>query len=137
MTADPGPASGGPRDRTEEPHLHISLTVGSTAHRATLRDTPAGRDFAALLPLSLTLRDFAGTEKISDLPSRLSTAEAPAGAAADVGDIAFYAPWGNVAIFYRPSEYAQGLIVFGHLETGIDHLGTATGDVPVTIAVAP
>jgi hypothetical protein len=137
VTADPGPTPSGQRSFAEERHLHISLTVGSTAHRATLRDTPAGRDFTALLPLSLTLRDFAGTEKISDLPSRLSTAEAPAGAAADVGDIAYYAPWGNLAIFYRPSGYAQGLIVFGHLETGLDHLAAATGDVPVTIAVAP
>jgi hypothetical protein len=136
VTADPGPAPGGQRNQPESGDLHISLTVGSTAHRATLRDTPAGRDFAALLPLSLTLRDFAGTEKISDLPSRLSTAEAPAGAAADGGDIAFYAPWGNLAIFYRPSGYAQGLIVFGRLETGMDHLAAATGDVPVTIAVA-
>jgi hypothetical protein len=136
VTADPGPASGSQRNQSESGDLHISLTVGSTAHCATLRDTPAGRDFAALLPLSLTLRDFAGTEKISDLPSRLSTAEAPAGAAADGGDIAFYAPWGNLAIFYRPSGYAQGLIVFGRLETGIDHLAAATGDVTVTIAVA-
>jgi hypothetical protein len=117
-------------------HSRISLTVGGTEHRATLRDSPAGRDFAALLPLSLTLRDFHDTEKISDLPARLSTAEAPAGAAAEVGDIAFYAPWGNLAIFYRASGYAQGLIVFGQLETGIDHLAAATGDVPVTIAVA-
>lgn len=136
MTVDPGPAPDGQLNRPESGGLHIFLTVGSTAHRATLRDTPAGRDFAALLPLNLTLKDFAGTEKISDLPSRLSTAEAPTGAAADVGDIAFYAPWGNLAIFYRPSGYAQGLIVFGRLQTGTDHLAAATGDVPVTIAVA-
>jgi hypothetical protein len=35
------------------------------------------RDFAALLPLTLTLKDYAATEKISDLPKRLSTDGAP------------------------------------------------------------
>jgi hypothetical protein len=117
--------------------VHISVTIGSTDCRGTLLDTPAGRDFAALLPLTLTLSDHAGTEKVSDLPARLSTTGAPAGTAADVGDIAYYAPWGNLAIFYRCFGYARGLIVFGHLDSGVEQLAAADGDLPVTIAVVP
>ena len=44
--------------------------------------------------------------------------------------------WGNRANFYRPSGYAQGLTVLGQLENGIDHLATATGEVPETVAIA-
>lgn len=39
--------------------------------------TPYGRDFLALLPLELTLKDYNGTEKISDLPRRLVSSLRP------------------------------------------------------------
>lgn len=65
---------------------------------ATLVDNATTRDFVSLLPLTLTLRDYAGTEKVSDLPSRLSTDGAPPGIDPTVGDITYYAPWGNLAI---------------------------------------
>src|SRR6266850_1134575 len=55
-------------------------------------------------------------EKISDLPKRLSTEGAPSGSDPSVGDIAFYAPWGNLAIFYRDAEYANGLIILGKID---------------------
>jgi hypothetical protein len=58
----------------------------------TLADSEAARDFASLLPLSLTLEDYAATEKISDLPKPLSTSSAPAGITPKVGDLAYYAP---------------------------------------------
>lgn len=77
---------------------------------ATLNDSQTSCDFAALLPLALKLKDYAGEEKISDLPDRLSTAGSPAGTAAKKGDITIYAPWGNLAIFYKPHGYASGLI---------------------------
>jgi len=41
--------------------------------RQTLEDNATTRDFVALLPLTLTLRDYNRTEKISDLPKKLST----------------------------------------------------------------
>ena len=44
----------------------------------------------ALAPITLTLDDYAGTEKISNLPRKLSTAGAPAGSDPSVGDIAYY-----------------------------------------------
>ncbi|WP_369126869.1 cyclophilin-like fold protein [Amycolatopsis vastitatis] len=63
-----------------------------------MNDSAAARDFAALLPLTLNLSDFHQTERISDLPRPLSTAGAPRSAEPKAGDLAFYAPWGNLAI---------------------------------------
>ena len=57
------------------------------------------RDFISLLPLTLTLEDYAKTEKISDLPRTLTKERAPAGSDPSVGDITYYSPWGNLAIF--------------------------------------
>src|SRR5437660_10677491 len=68
----------------------------------TLNDSKAAQEFAALLRLSLTLEDYASTEKISDLPKRLSTEGAAPGFDPS-GDIAYYAPWGNLAVFTKTS----------------------------------
>jgi len=40
----------------------------------------------------------------------------------DVGDIAYYAPWGNVAIFCRDIGYSTGLIKLGRVDAGIETL---------------
>ena len=99
---------------------------------ATLDDTPTARDFAALLPLRLTLEDYAATEKISDLPRRLSIAEAPVGTTPSAGDIAYYAPWGNLALFHRPFRYSEGLVRLGRIDTGVEVL-RPPGPLAVTI----
>jgi len=88
----------------------------------TLEDSEAARDFASLLPLSLTLEDYAATEKISDLPRPLSTSGAPAGITAKVGDLAYYAPWGNFAIFHKNFRYSSDLVRLGTLDSGSELL---------------
>jgi hypothetical protein len=102
--------------------MKIRIDVDGTPLTATLDDTEVARDFAALLPLTLTLEDYASTEKISDLPRKLSTTGAPAGTDASVGDISYYAPWGNLAVFYRSSGYASGLVKLGTIDAGIEAL---------------
>ena len=37
-----------------------------------------------------------------------------------VGDIAYYAPWGNLAIFYRDFGFSDGLILLGRLDDGAE-----------------
>lgn len=98
--------------------MKIKLTICSDEYSATLNSSKAATDFLALLPTTLMLKDYAGTEKISDLPVRLNTAESPEGTAAAIGDIAYYAPWGNLAVFYRDSGYAPGLIKLGSIDAG-------------------
>jgi hypothetical protein len=105
--------------------MKIRIDVEGTAITATLDDTEVARDFASVLPLSLTLEDYASTEKISDLPRKLSTRGAPAGTDASVGDISYYAPWGNLAVFYRRSGYATGLVKIGAIDAGTEALSRA------------
>jgi len=112
--------------------MKIRLRIEDKAITATLIDSKTTRDFISLLPLTLTLEDYAGTEKISRLPRRLSTEGAPSGSDPSVGDITYYAPWGNLAIFYRDFEYSRGLVVLGRIDRGIEVLNSA-GSVRVTI----
>jgi hypothetical protein len=61
--------------------------------------------------VTVQLEDYSKTEKISDLPKKLTREGASAGAEPSVGDIAYYAPWGNLALFYKNFRYSDGLIL--------------------------
>jgi hypothetical protein len=112
--------------------MRIRLTFDGKAVEATLVDNATARDLLSLLPVTLTLEDYASTEKIGYPPRKLSTAGAPAGVDPSVGDIAYYAPWGNLAIFYKDFGYSRGLIGLGRIDSGIEAL-SAPGSLKVTI----
>ena len=99
--------------------IKICMNLDGVPITATLHDNDTARDFVSLLPLTLTLSDYASAEKISELPRRLSTKGAPAGTDAAAGDIAYYAPWGNLAVFYRASGYARGLVRLGAIDSDV------------------
>ena len=112
--------------------MKIRLKMENTELTATLIDSKTTQDFISLLPLTLTLEDYAGTEKISYLPNRLSIEEAPSGMDPSVGDITYYAPWGNMAIFIRDFEYSNGLVLLGKVDSDIEALNVP-GPVSVMI----
>jgi hypothetical protein len=116
--------------------VKINIRIEDRVIPATLNGSKAAQDFASLLPLSLTLEDYASTEKISDLPKRLSTDGAPPGFDPSVGDLAYYAPWGNLAIFYRDFEYSRGLVSLGTLASGAD-IFASSRSMQVTFELAP
>lgn len=85
---------------------------------ATLNDTPSARDLLTLMPLTLTIRDYSTNEKIADLPRKLTEdGSQPFGGEAP-GDLCYYAPWGNLALFYGSYRWSRGLIRLGKLDQG-------------------
>ncbi len=112
--------------------MKIRMTLKDTVITATLIDSKTTQDFIALLPLFLTLEDYGSTEKISYLPKRLSTEGAPPGIDPSVGDLTYYAPWGNMAIFIRDFGYSSGLVLLGKIDSDMKAL-SASGPVNVTI----
>jgi hypothetical protein len=116
--------------------MKINIKVGDKVVTATLIDSKTSRDFISLLPLTLTLEDHANTEKISNLPRRLSTEDAPPGSDPAIGDIAYYAPWGNLAMYYNDFGYSNGLIILGKIDGDIEALNVP-GSVEVTIELQP
>lgn len=112
--------------------MRISIAIEGAVVTAALEDNETARDFVSLLPMTLTLEDYAATEKIADLPKALRTGDAPAGIDPAAGDIAYYAPWGNLAIFYEDFGYSRGLVKIGTIESGLEIVGRA-GAVQATI----
>ncbi len=112
--------------------MKLKITIGDNTARAILYDNPTSRDFAAMLPLTVEMDDYAHTEKIFYPSRKLSTKDAPKGFAPSVGDIALYAPWGNIALFYKDFSYSNGLISLGKITSGIAHF-KAGARITVTI----
>jgi hypothetical protein len=98
--------------------MRISIEIEGAVVTGTLEDSEAARDFASLLPFE----DYAATEKICDLPKPLSTSGAPAGITPKVGDLAYYAPWGNRAIFHKDFRYSSDLVRLDTLDSGSELL---------------
>lgn len=115
--------------------IKIEFIAGDEVLTATLDDTPAGRDFASLLPLELTLGDYHGVEKVADLPRKLDTSGAPASYEPKKGDITQYVPWSNIAIFTKPFSDSRGLLRLGEFDGPIDVL-TENDEVFVQIRLA-
>lgn len=102
--------------------MNIRMTMAGQIITASLEESDSARDFFAMLPLTLPFEDYAETEKIAYLPGKLTTQTAPEGIDPQVGDIAYYAPWGNLAIYYRDFGYSSGLIRLGRITSGLDAL---------------
>jgi hypothetical protein len=78
-----------------------------------------------MLPLTLELTDYNRTEKIAQISKSLVTTDAPEGFTPAAGDIAYYAPWGNLAIFHKGFGYSKGLIKLGRIQGDLSILKPA------------
>lgn len=115
--------------------VKIKLMFNNEEVIVNMYDNPTSRDFLTKLPLTITLEDYAGTEKISYLSKKLSTEEAPSGSDPSIGDFAYYAPWGNLAIYYKDFGYSNGLIKLGKIESGLENLETMKENFTVYIEI--
>ncbi|MCQ6268853.1 cyclophilin-like fold protein [Fictibacillus sp. WQ 8-8] len=111
----------------------IKMTFNNEEVIVKMDINPTSKEFLSLLPLTLKFEDYAGTEKISNLPKKLTKEDAPSGCDASVGDFTYYSPWGNLAIFYRDFGFASGLIKLGKIESGIEKLASKKGNFTGTI----
>lgn len=106
----------------------LKMTIDGQEISITLYDTPATNALYDMLPLELSFEDFNGVEKISYLPQDLPTEGEPDGCDPDVGDLCLYAPWGNLSVFYQDFRYSDGLIMLGHVDSGMELISDQSGD---------
>jgi hypothetical protein len=115
----------------------VRFTNGSTTVDVTIdQDNPAIRDFLSMLPLTLTLEEFAGREKIAYLPRKLTHSGSP-GSDPEDGDLIYYIPWGNLGFYYNTAGigYSDQTIHLGTYNASLDQLDQLEGS-PVTVEIA-
>lgn len=109
--------------------MKIRMTFNGRTMTATLYDNATARDFASMLPLDLTIDDYSTNEKISYLSRKLTEAGSGPFDNERPGDLCYFAPWGNLALFHR---YSAGLIRLGRFDDGIERL-LVRGEFPLRI----
>ena len=92
------------------------MVIGEESFGVELIDNPTSKSFIKLLPLTLDFEDYHNIEKIVVLSNKLSRDDSPSGCEANKGAFTYYAPWGNLALFYKDFGYAPGLIRMGEIE---------------------
>ena len=114
--------------------MKLRLTVDGKAMTATLIASETTRDFISLLPLTLTMNDLFGREKFAHLPRAMSK-ESKRTHTYEVGDVAYWPPGPDMAIFYRHDGQTipdPGIIVIGKIESGVEALNVPSS-VKVTV----
>jgi hypothetical protein len=105
-------------------NMKISVKVEGTVLTATLIDSKTTRDFISLLPLTLTMNDLFRREKFAHLPRAISK-EGRRAHTYEVGDVVYWSPGPDVAIFYRHDGQEipdPGIIVIGKIDSGVEAL---------------
>lgn len=114
----------------------LRFTSGSTSVDVTIgQDNPAVRDFLSMLPITLTLEEFAGREKIGYLPRKLTHGGSPGSDPKD-GDLIYFVPWGNIGFYYNTAGigYSNQTIHIGTYKASVGQLGQLA-DRPVTVEI--
>ena len=83
-------------------------------------DNKTSKDFLEQLPLTLEFEDFAGAEKIA-YPNKKLTID-KSSSVGETSDFCYYAPWGNLAVFYKGYGNDGGLVKMGIIESGKEKL---------------
>ena len=119
--------------------VRIVLRFGDQFATATLSDTRAAREFAAMLPLQLKLRDPMGQAKSGPLPRPIDAAGGEPVFDPAVGEIYYSANSSTFAIFYEDLGQSipdPGLIRLGTVDTTTDRIAEAGNRLTVQMYLA-
>ena len=110
----------------------IQVQWGEETVLYELNDSAAAAALYSQLPLTVEIEDYSTNEKIFYPPQQLDTTGAPL-AEGGAGTLAYYAPWGDVVLFYdsysaNPSLYELGQVVSG---------GELVGELSGTVVIQP
>lgn len=121
-------------DATEGNPMQIQISIGDQTFGASLDSSAAARDLVAQLPATIDMTDHRGVEKTGRLSSPLSTEGQPEGADPEVGAVGYYAPGGDLVLYYGNQSYFPGIVVLGQLDgDAASQIADLDGAVTVTV----
>lgn len=108
----------------------ISVTCGDTQVVYELNDSPAAQSLLSQLPLTVEVENFSTNEKVFYPPQELDTSDTPL-AEGGAGTLAYYAPWGDVVLFYDSFSANSSLFELGEAVSGVENIGQMSGTITV------
>ncbi|AKB31030.1 Conserved domain protein precursor [Methanosarcina siciliae HI350] len=111
-----------------ETKMRISIQANGETTIYELNDGKAAKELYEQLPLTIDVEDYSNNEKIFYPPKKLDTTNTPM-ANAQFGTLAYYAPWGDVVMFYDRFGSAGGLYELGDVISGGEHIKNMSGTI--------
>ena len=96
-------------------------------------DSPAADSLYEQLPITTEVEDFSTNEKIFYPSQELDTSDSPV-AEGGAGTLAYYAPWGDVVMFYDNYSVNDSLFELGQALSGGEQIGEMSGTIVIDIA---
>ena len=116
--------------------MKINVKANGNTTVFELNNSPAAKELYSQLPLSIKVENYSNNEKIFYPPEKLDTANTPQ-ADAQAGTLAYYAPWGDVVMFYGSFGSAAGLYELGHAISGSEYIQGMSGTIQIEKGSAP
>lgn len=120
--ADPGPPQRTTQRVDRGGTTALTVRVGHREFAAEVGDSVAARELLTQLPLRLRFRDHNGLEKIAALPRPLPLDGVPPGVDPVVDDLGYYAPTGELVLYYGDVGYFEGIVRLGRLDPALGAL---------------
>lgn len=125
-----GRAGGAENEQTVR---QIQVQCGNDTVIYELNDSAAADSLYEQLPLTIEVEDYSTNEKIFYPPQALDTADAPL-AEGGAGVLAYYAPWGDVVMFYDSFGTNSSLYELGQAVSGADRIHEMSGTITIDVA---
>ena len=113
-----------------EERMQISVENNGNTIIFELNDSQAATDLYEQLPLTIETEDFSDNEKIFYPPEELNTEDAPLAEGGE-GVLAYYAPWGDVVMFYDDFGANGSLFALGQAVSGQELIGQLSGEITI------
>ena len=98
-----------------------------------LNDSQSAKDLYNQLPLTVKVENYSDNEKIFYPTTKLNTKGTPK-SKGQKGSLAYYAPWGDVVMFYKAAGSASGLYELGSAISGGGNVSKLSGQITISRA---
>ncbi len=111
----------------------MKLSVASSEYEVIfeLNGSGAARQLYGQLPLTVEAQPFSSNEITFYPPERLDTENTPL-SGGETGSLAYYAPWGDVVLFYAPCSPNGSLYGLGMAVSGGENISRLAGTLTVS-----
>lgn len=118
------------KDELEEDTMKISVKSDEYEIIYELNESPAAAQLYAQLPLTAEVEPFSNNE-MTFYPEPLTTEDTPL-SLGEPGSLSYYAPWGDVVMFYAPCTPNGSLYELGTAVSGAENISGLKGTITVS-----
>lgn len=110
-----------------EKSMKIKVTSGNASVVFELNNTTAAKSLYDQLPIEVNVDNYSNNEKVFDPKIPLKRGSNNIEGNCPVGTIAWFSPWGNIAMYYGKAPSWNGLYLMGKAVEGVDKIKELKG----------